>query len=760
MTVHQIRFSLRCHFLYIRLLKKQVLITQIKNKMIKSWKVLALSLTLCLGFVISLQAQELKKVTLEDVFKKGTFSQKSVYGINWMKDGQYYSSQVNRMGAPAVVKINISTGTEEAVLLDGKVLGVNFSSYSFNPDETKALIASDVESIYRRSSKGIFYVVDMATGQKQQLMNGEKISYATLSPDNNKVAFVKDNNLFLVELASNKLTQITSDGEWNKIINGSSDWVYEEEFSMAQAFQWSPDGKKISFIRFDETAVPEINMQLWGPLYPKDYKFKYPKAGEKNALVSIHVYDLATAKTQKIDAGTETDIYLPRIYWTKDANTLAFIRLNRLQNQMDLFHANASTGSSSLIISDVSKTYVDLDNNDNLEYLADGKTFIRTSEQDGFKHIYHHGIDGKLIRQITTGPWEVSSIVGVDGKAKKVYFLSTEASSLERNLYVIGLDGKGKKALTPAKGTHAVNMSPDHKFYIDYYSTADNPVRVSLNAASGTELKVLEDNQALKDRLAGFALGKKEFFTFQTVDGTELNAYIIKPADFDPNKKYPVLMYVYGGPGSQNVLNSWGSTRDFWHQQLAAEGIIVACVDNRGTGARGRDFKHSTYANLGKLETIDQIEGAKYFAKMPFVDPARIGIWGWSYGGYMSSLALMIGNEVFKTAIAVAPVTTWRYYDTIYTERFLQTPQLNPSGYDDNSPITHVNKLKGNLLLIHGTGDDNVHFQNSVDLVNALISADKQFESFYYPNKNHGISGGNTTWHLYTQMTDFLRRKL
>lgn len=728
--------------------------------MIKYWKVLALSLSLALGMFVNLQAQALKKVTLVDVFKQGTFAQKSVYGINWMKDGQYYSSLINRIGAPAVVKINISTGAEEAVLLDGKALGVNFSSYSFNSDETKALIASDVESIYRRSSKGVFYVVDMASGEKQQLMNGEKISYATLSPDNDKVAFFKENNLYMVELASNKVTQITKDGEWNKVINGSADWVYEEEFSMAQAFKWSPDGKKIAFIRFDETDVPEFNMQIWGPLYPKDYKFKYPKAGEKNALVSIHVYDLATAKTQKIDAGTETDIYLPRIYWTKDPNTLAFIRLNRLQNQMDLFHANASTGASSLIISDTSKTYVDLDNNDNLEYLADGKSFIRTSEQDGFKHIYHHAIDGKLIRQITSGPWEVSSLVGVDEKAKKVYFVSTEMSPLERNFYVINLDGKGKKALTPAKGTHAINMSPDHKFFIDYYSTADTPVRVSLNDATGKETKVLEDNQALKDRLAGFALGKKEFFTFPTVDGTELNGYIIKPADFDPNKKYPVLMYVYGGPGSQNVLNSWGGTRDFWHQQLVAEGIIVACVDNRGTGARGRDFKHSTYANLGKLETIDQIEGAKYFAKMPFVDPARIGIWGWSYGGYMSSLALMIGNDVFKTAIAVAPVTTWRYYDTIYTERYLQTPQLNAAGYDDNSPITHVNKLKGNFLLIHGTGDDNVHFQNSVDLVNALIAADKQFESFYYPNKNHGISGGNTTWHLYAQMTDFLKRKL
>jgi dipeptidyl-peptidase 4 len=728
--------------------------------MIKSWKVLSMAWIALIGLVLSTQAQSLKKVTMEDVFKKGTFSQKSVYGINWMKDGQFYSSLVQRSGTAAVVKINLATGAEAGVLLDGRAMGINFSSYSFNADESKALIATDVESIYRRSSKGVFYVVDMASGQKQQLMNGEKISYATLSPDNDKVAFVKENNLYMVELASNKLTQITTDGEWNKIINGAADWVYEEEFSMAQAFKWSPDGKKIAFIRFDETQVPEFNMQTWGPLYPQDYKFKYPKAGEKNALVSIHVYDLPSGKIQKVDAGTETDIYLPRIYWTKDANQLAFIRMNRLQNQLDLFHANATTGESKLIISETAKTYVDLDYNDDLQYLSDGKTFIRTSEQDGFKHIYHHNLDGSLIRQITSGNWEVSSMLGIDEKAKKLYFISTEASPLERNFYVINLDGKGKKLLTPAKGTHTINMSSDHKFFIDYYSTTANPVKVTLNDASGKEIKVLEDNQALRDQLAGFALGKKEFFSFPTVDGTELNGYIIKPADFDPNKKYPVLMYVYGGPGSQNVLNSWGGTRDFWHQQLAAEGIIVACIDNRGTGARGRDFKHSTYANLGKLETIDQIEGAKYFAKMPFVDPARIGIWGWSYGGYMSSLALMKGNDVFKTAIAVAPVTTWRYYDTIYTERYLQTPQLNAAGYDDNSPITHVNMLKGNFLLIHGTGDDNVHFQNSVDLVNALISADKQFETFYYPNRNHGIYGGNTTWHLYTQMTDFLKRKL
>jgi dipeptidyl-peptidase-4 len=730
------------------------------RNMIKSMKSAFLAFFLLAFATATLSAQGLKKITLEDVFKRNTFFQQTVRGINWMKDGQYYSSQINQMGYPMVVKMNLATGEQAGILLDGKALGLNFSSYSFNTDESKALVATDVESIYRRSSKGIFYVVDLATGQKLQLMNGAKISYATLSPDNNKVAFVKDNNLFMVELGSNKLTQITNDGEWNKIINGAADWVYEEEFSMAQAFKWSPDGKKIAFIRFDESEVPEFNMQLWGPLYPKDYKFKYPKAGEKNSYVSIHVYDLASSKIQKIDAGNESDIYLPRIYWTKDPNQLAFIRLNRLQNQMDLLHANAVTGVSKLIISETSKTYVDLDYNDDLQYLNDGKTFIRTSEQDGYKHIYHHNLDGSLIRQITTGNWEVTEMVGVDEKSKKIYFVSTEVSPLERNFYVIGLDGKGKKAMTPANGTHAINMSPDHRFYIDYYSTTAKPVIVTLNEASGKQLKVLEDNASLNKTLAAFSIGEKEFFTFPTVDGTSLNGYLIKPVDFDPNKKYPVLMYVYGGPGSQNVLNAWAGTRDLWHQALVAEGIIVACIDNRGTGARGRDFKHATYANLGALETVDQIEGGKYLAKLPFIDPARVGIWGWSYGGYMSSLALMKGNDVFKTAIAVAPVTTWRYYDTIYTERYLQTPQLNPAGYDDNSPIMHVNKLKGNFLLIHGTGDDNVHFQNSVDLVNALITADKQFETFYYPNRSHGISGGNTTWHLYSMMTDFLKRKL
>jgi dipeptidyl-peptidase-4 len=701
-----------------------------------------------------------QKVTLEDVFKNNTFSQKSVQGINWMKDGQFYSKLQRGKAGTKVVKVNVATGEETTILIDGEALGVNFSTYSFNADESKALIASEVESIYRRSSKGVYHVVDLEKGNAQKLLNGEKIMYATLSPENDKVAFVKDNNLYIIELATNEVTQVTDDGNWNHVINGAADWVYEEEFSMSKAFAWSPDGQKIAFIRFDESEVPEFNMQLWGKLYPQDYKFKYPKAGESNAKVSIHFYDLASKKTVKADTGTETDIYLPRIYWTGEANTLAFLRVNRLQNQIDLLYADAQTGQSKVVLEEKSETYVDLNYNDDLRFLGDNKGFIRTSEQDGFKHIYHHDNQGNLIRQITSGKWEVTNLVGVDEKGKKIYYISTEASPLERNLYVISLDGKNKKILTPEKGTYSVNMSKDFKYFIANFSNSATPLKVTLNEASGKLLKVLEDNQELKSKLSTFALSGKEFFSFNTVDGTPLNGYMIKPADFDPNKKYPVLMYVYGGPGSQNVTNAWGGTRDFWHHHLAAEGFIVACVDNRGTGARGRDFKHSTYANLGKLETEDQIAGAKYLGSLPFIDKSRIGIWGWSYGGYMSSLALMKGNDVFKAAIAVAPVTTWRYYDTIYTERYLQTPQQNAAGYDDNSPITHVDKLKGNLLLIHGTGDDNVHYQNAVDLVDALIKADKQFETMYYPNRNHGISGGNTSWHLYSMMTDFIRRKL
>ena len=719
---------------------------------------------LFLLFTLQSAFAQKQEISLEDIFKNYEFSQESIHGINWMNDGRYYST----LSDGKIIKFDITKGEPIDTIVDAADLvpeGSNnpleIAEYTFSADESKMLIGTENESIYRRSSKAYFYVYDLDSRSLQRLVDGDKQSYATFSPDGAKVAFVRDNNLFYVSLSDMQLKQLTSDGKFNHIIHGSADWVYEEEFAFAQAFSWSPDSKKIAYYTFDEGDVKEYNMQLWGGLYPEDYRFKYPKAGEKNSEIKISVYHLEGNETVGMDIGSEKDIYIPRIYWTSNPDLLSIIRMNRLQNKLEILHGQVATGETEAILTEESNTYVDLNYNDDLRYLSDGETFIRTSEQDGYKHLYHHNMDGSLIRQVTEGDWEVSSLIGIDEQKKLVYYLSTEDSPLERQLYVINLKGRGKKKLSEQEGTHAVNMNPDFTYYINSHSSAETPLKVSLHSApSGDLVKMLEENQALANRLEKYDYVSKEFFDFTIDDGTKLFGYMIKPADFDAEKEYPVLMYVYGGPGSQQVTNSWGGSREAWFNYLAQQGYIVACIDNRGTGGRGRDFKHITYAQLGKYEVEDQIAGAQYLGNLNYVDESRIGIWGWSYGGYMSSLALMMGPDVFKAAIAVAPVTNWRFYDSIYTERYLKTPQENPEGYDAFSPVTHVDKLEGNLLLIHGTGDDNVHFQNSVALENALIAAGKQFESFYYPNRNHGIYGGNTSMHLYTMMSEFLMENL
>lgn len=704
-------------------------------------------------------AQQKQKITLDDIFRKGTFQAKSVYGVNWMRNGQFYSSRQ----ASDLVQVDVRSGQPHSIILkgsdlqmDGKVL--KYDAYTFSEDETKILINTEQEGIYRHSSKGHFYVYDRASKKVQKLSQGGKQSYATFSPDNKYVAFVRDNNLFYVELATMQERQITTDGKWNNIINGSTDWVYEEEFAFAQAFFWSPDGKQIAFYKFDESQVPEYNMQIWGPLYPEDYKFKYPKAGEKNATVAIYTFDLGSGKTLQMDTGQEADQYIPRINWTASSNLLSIRRMNRLQNTLEILHANTQTGQSKVILTEKDKAYLDV--TDDLTYLANGKQFIQSSEKDGFKHLYLHDMNGKQVRQITKGPWEVDQFLGVNEKNGLLYFTSTQVSALERQLYSINLSGKNKKNLTPAKGTHRINMSPDLTYYLDYFSTINTPGVVSLHTADGNQVKMLEENNSLQTALANYDVPKASFFQFKTSQNVTLNGYTIKPTNFDPNKKYPVLMFLYGGPGSQQVVDSWGGRNYLWHSMLTQQGYIVAVIDNRGTGGRGAEFKKMTYGNLGHHETIDQIEGAKYLGSLPYVEKSRIGIWGWSFGGYMSSLAITKGADYFKAAIAVAPVTNWRFYDTIYTERFLKTPQENPDGYDQNSPVFFADRLKGKYLLIHGTGDDNVHFQNSVEMVNALVKANRPFESAYYPNRSHGISGGNTSIHLFTQMTDFILRNL
>lgn len=717
-----------------------------------------------------LTAQEKLPISLEDIFSKGTFQQRSVYNINWMKDGQFYTSRVSNEGVRAdfILQYAIETGTVVDTVVNGSELvlpqntsPLRFDSYALSPDEQKVLLATQQEGIYRRSTKAYFYIYDLQNKNIVPLAAGEKQSYATFSPDGSKVAFVRGNNLYYVDLGTMEEHAITNDGKWNHIIHGSSDWVYEEEFAFAKALFWSPDGKAIAYYTFDETEVKEYNMQLWTGLYPQDYTFKYPKAGEKNSRIDIMVYHLENRNSIAMDLGEEEDIYIPRIYWAPASDILSMVRMNRLQNKLEILHGDIYTGATKIVLTEESKTYVDINFIDDLTYLQDKKHFIRTSEKDGYKHIYLHRMDGRLVRQITKGAWEVEEMLGIDEKNNLIYYTSTAISPLERHLYVVGLNGKNNRRLTKSAGVHDINISSDFRYYINYASSAQSPLTVSLHTApSGKLVKILEDNRQLSETLDRYQWRPKEFFSFKTTDNIVLNGYMVKPTDFDPQKQYPVLMYVYGGPGSQLVLNAWGASRELWLQHLAQQGYIVVCVDNRGTGGRGKEFKDITYGQLGKYEAEDQIEAAKYLGSLGYVDETRIGIWGWSYGGYMSSLCLFLGSDYFKAAIAVAPVSSWRFYDTIYTERYLQTPQLNASGYDDYSPLSHTEKLRGKYLLIHGTGDDNVHFQNTVALVDSLIANNKQFESFYYPNRNHSIYGKNTSLHLYNLMTKFLMENL
>ena len=712
-------------------------------------------------------AQEHEKLTLEDIYKNNIFKINSVLGLRWMKDGSYYTSLVRntKTNYQDILKYSTATGEISDTLIHGgklipanEKLPISIGSYQFNNDESKLLISTEVTKIYRRSSKAINYVYNFKSKELNLLEEGDKQSYATFSPDGSKVGFVRENNLYIKNLVNSKLIAVTSDGKKNEIINGFADWVYEEELSLTRSFFWSPDGNKIAFLKFDEKEVPMYNMQKWNGLYPEDYKFKYPKAGEKNSVVTVHIYDLNSKKTIELTIGEDKDIYIARLQWLPVGSMISIIRLNRLQNNLDIFHCDVNAGKTKLGYTEQSNTYINIKQVDDLTYLADGKSFVISSEKSGFKHLYNYSIDGNLINQITKGDWAVTDFEGINEKKNQLYYTSTEVSTIERHIYVTDLQGKVRKKLSKVPGVHSPSFSHDFKYYINTHSSSETPNKTTLHNSKGKVIKILAENGDYQKQALNYGFAKTKFFNIGIESGDSLNAYMMKPVDFNENKKYPVLMYVYGGPGSQRVINNWNN--NLWHHFLTQQGYIVVCVDNRGTGGKGRDFQHVTYKQLGRYESEDQIASAKYLARLPFIDKNRIGIWGWSYGGYMSSLSLLLGSDVFKAAIAVAPITNWRYYDTIYTERYMQKPQDNPTGYDDYAPQTHADKLRGSLLLIHGTGDDNVHFQNVVEFQNALINANKQFDSFYYPNRDHGISGGNTRLHLYTMMTNFIIEKL
>ncbi|MBU3028273.1 S9 family peptidase [Zobellia galactanivorans] len=718
---------------------------------------LVLSVSFVFAFLAFSYAQEKQVITVEAVYG-GEFSIERLDVLRSMKNGKQYTI-LNRgaNGATTIDKFDYASQKKvETIVSSADLSGIDgFSSYQFSDDESQVLLATELESIFRRSTLGVFYVYDLKS-KKLTKVSDTKIQEPKLSPDGTKVAYVSKNNLYLFDLLSGNTKQLTTDGEKNKIINGVTDWVYEEEFAFVRAFDWNTDGSKIAFLRFDESEVPEFSMDVFGTdLYPSQETFKYPKAGEANAKVSLHLYDVKSGSTAAVDLNDP--YYIPRIKWMNNPNYLSVQTLNRHQNDLKLYSVNAKNNTASVLLEEKDKAYVDI--TDNLTFLADD-SFIWTSEKDGYNHIYLHDQDGRLVNQITKGPWEVTRYYGYDQKEDKVYYQSTENGSINRGVYSIESNGKKKKALAVEVGTNSADFSADFTYFIHTYSNAKTPPVYTLRKAlNGKEVKEIKNNEALMTKLKAYELSEKEFSTIN-INGNELNMYMVKPKDFDPSKKYPLLMYQYSGPGSQSVSNSWLDARDLWHQQLASQGYVVACVDGRGTGFKGADFKKSTYLNLVKYETEDQIAAARELSKLPYIDEDRTGIWGWSFGGHMATNCILKGNDVFETAIAVAPVTTWRFYDTIYTERFLRTPAENPAGYDENSPLNYPEMLKGDYLLVHGSGDDNVHVQNSMRMIEALVQANKQFDWAIYPDKNHGIYGGNTRVHLFNKMTNFLGEHL
>lgn len=696
-------------------------------------------------------------ITLNDIWRDYKFTAKRVPGFNFMADGRHYTRLENNK----IQQYDLRTGEMVQTVLDGAELeGMQgeIESYSFTSDEEKIIISNGHERIYRHSYKAFFYIYDRESNELTQVFEGGKTRLAALNPQGDKVAFVYENNIFYRDLNTGRTTQITKDGRINEIINGAADWVYEEEFGDDHGFFWSPDGNQIAFYRFDESEVEEFTMTNYrDEMYPEYVTFKYPKVGEKNSDVSIHIYDLGTEQTTEVAATSDEWEYFPRIKWTNEPGQLCVFYMNRHQNTLELRLKNTG-GNERLLLRETNDYYIDI--HDNLDFLDNSDQFIWTSEMDGWNHVYLYNMDGSLAEQLTSGEWEVTSFYGYDEANQTLFYQAAMRSPLQREIYSQTLKSGKPRLLAGESGTNRAQFSSTFDYFVLNFSSANKPTVYTVVDRQGKRIRVIEDNADLAGKQQLYGTTPVEFFNFETSEGVSLNGYMIKPPSFQDHIDYPVFMYVYGGPGSQTVNDSWGGQNYWWFQMLAQQGFIVVSVDNRGTGARGEEFKKMTYQELGKYETVDQIEAAKYLAGLDYVDGRRIGIFGWSYGGYMASNCILKGNDVFKAAIAVAPVTNWKWYDTIYTERYMRTFAENEDGYQDNSPIYFADRLQGSYLLVHGMGDDNVHFQHTAEMANALIMANKQFDTYFYPNRNHGIYGGPTRLHLYTKMTNFLMENL
>ncbi len=724
-----------------------------------------LLITITILGLLAVYAEDKAPITLEKVVKEKVFAEKSISGLRSMKSGESYTS----FTAKHIIKYSYQSGDAldtlfSLAMIDKEIDRID--GYEFSDNETKLLIYTNKERIYRHSFYAEYYIWDLQKKQLQHLSKKENLRIASLSPNGDLAAFVFQNNLYIKNLVTGKEIQITRDGQKNKIQNGTPDWVYEEEFGFNKAYQWSPDSKHIAFIKFDESQVKTFNMTLFqgshptrddNRLYPENYTFKYPKAGETNSIVSVHTYNLSTNKIITMDIGNDEDQYIPRIKWMKNSNQVAIMRLNRLQNHLDILLADPSDGKSNVIYEDIESEYVEDRTFDSFTWLSDNDHFVIMNEKRDHMHLYLHSIQSGLVNPITKGNYTVKDYFGVDEQTGLVYFSAFDGSPLDVSLYSVNLDGKNLIKLSSSSGRNRADFSNNFNYFIKTFSNRNTPKTITLHNKSGDLIRTLEDNQPVLDSLASYQFSKKEFIKFKTSQGIKLNAYFIKPVNFDKNKQYPVLIYQYSGPGSQSVTNSWSCN---WYQYLISQGYIVMAVDTRGTGGRGEKFKKMTYLQMGKYETLDLIETAKYLQTLPFVDADRIGIWGWSYGGFTTLLAMEKGDGIFKAGVAVAPVTNWRYYDSIYTERFMRTPQENPEGYDTNSPLFFADSLQGKLLICHGSADDNVHMQNTMEYVDKLIQADKQFDMMIYPNRNHSIYGGNTRYHLMRKIADFLLENL
>ncbi len=710
---------------------------------------------LLLGLVFPLISwcQNVQPITLEDVWLNDTFKANSVDVFNFMKDGRHYT----RLEDNKINMYDFVSGELVATLVDGASLDLpgEIDAYEFSAGEDKLILRTATTKIYRRSTKAFFYIYDLESNDLRVVFEGGKHRLATFNPQGTMVAFVYDNNLFYHDLTTTRVRRITTDGQFNSIINGATDWVYEEEFKVDKGFSWSPDGSQIAFYRVDESAVREFTiMNHNDELYPEYVTFKYPKVGETNSDITIHIYDLESEETTQVAQTDEEWEYFPRIKWSNEPGELCVFYLNRHQNQLELRLVNADRESRTLL-QESSEYYIDI--HDNLHFLQESDQFVWTSELDGWNHVYLYDMEGELVEQITAGEWEVTDFYGLDEANGMIYYQAARPDPLQRQVFGkrIGEDGKAR-ILAGASGNNEAKFSSTFDYFLLTHSAINSPASYTVVDREGMRLRLIEDNTTIQAKQQTYGTATVEFFEFTTEDDVQLDGYMIKPRNFNPNVAYPVMMYVYGGPGSQKVRNQWIGDRYWWFQHLAQKGIIVACVDNRGTGARGEAFQKMTYLQLGHYETEDQIEAARYLGSQSYIDANRIGIFGWSYGGYMSSLCILKASDVFKAAIAVAPVTNWKWYDSVYTERYMRTVAENGTGYRDNSPVYFAEHLEDPYLLIHGMSDDNVHFQHSVEMANALIEANKQFDTYFYPNKNHSILGKPTRLHLYTRMTDFL----